>query len=184
MIRRPALAPAGVVVAGVVALALAACTPLTAVVGASTEPPSGSSSPSLRPVPQPSATAVIPARPTVGAAGCTLSTPGAYRVGDCDLLLVQGDGITVVAGTAGSVRIQGNRDHLVADGAPGLRVEGQDNTVVVGGDVGGLTIAGDRNTVTAQGRIGSGDVTGNDNSVKAAGGVGDVTDGGARNSIG
>jgi hypothetical protein len=180
MTRRSALAPALLVAAGLLAAALAGCTPIGVVLGGSTPRDSAGRSP----VPQPSATPVTPARPTVGAAGCTLSAPGAYQVADCDLLLVQGDGITVTAGTVGSVRIMGDHDQVLADAAPGLRIEGQDDQVVAGGDIGGLTILGDRNIVTSAGRVGSGAVHGNGNTVTAADGVGDVTDDGTGNTIG
>jgi hypothetical protein len=165
--------------------ALAGCTPVGSVLagGEATSPPPRTPATST-PLPQPSETPVSPARPTIGAAGCTLTAPGSYQVADCPLLFVNGDGITVTSGTAGSIRIAGNRNTVLADTAPGARIEGQDNALVVGGDLGGLEILGDRNKVTSQGRVGSGSVAGNDNTVTGVGGVGAVTDDGARNSIG
>ncbi len=164
--------------------ALSACTPLGSVLGGGTSSGIPRSTATHRPAPQPSGTVVTPARPTVGPAGCTITTPGSHQVADCAVLQVNVTGATVAAGTVGSVRISGDRDQVHAESAAAVRIRGQDNAVVAGGDIGGISIQGDRNRVNAQGRIGSGTVAGNDNVVAAPGGVGAVKDDGARNTIG
>lgn len=178
MTRRPlALVPLAAVA---FAMALSACTPLGTLLG-----PGATS-----PAPQPTRTAAVPiplhtstALPTVGATGCTLTTAGSYQVADCDVLQIAGNGITVAAGAVGSVVVRGDRAQVLAASAGSVQIEGQDDLVAVGGDIGTISIAGDRDEIDARGRIGSGRITGNDDILKAPGGVGAITDDGARNTI-
>lgn len=172
--RLPLLIPVVLLATG-----LAACTPITAALGGG----SATRSATATAVPQPSGTPVAP-RPTIGPASCTITAPGASQAPDCPALIIRGEGITVTAGRAGSIQVEGDHDQVLADAGASVHVQGQDNQIVVGGDVGGIEIHGDRNEIDAQGRIGSGRIEGNDNVVKAAGGVGDIVDDGARNSIG
>jgi hypothetical protein len=163
------------------AAVLAGCAPLGSVLGHPSMPRGSATSTAA---PQPSGTPVSPVHPTIGPAGCTITSPGAYQVADCPILQVDVDGATVTAGRIGTIAINGDRDQVLADAGASVHIAGQDDQVVVAGDIGGIDIRGDRDEIDGRGRIGSGRIAGNDDTVTAAAGVGDITDDGARNTIG
>lgn len=160
-------------IAGVAAAALAGCVISPALPGRDDD--------DLRPT----ATA-SPAPGSMGDCGggeLTITEPGDHRIGDCNELVIEGNGIDVDAGMIGSLVIRGDDIDVDADGIGSIDIEGQDNDVDSRSDVGEVEIAGDRNGIDVEGSIGRVTIAGNENEIEATGGIGAADDNGDRNEI-
>ncbi|WP_166867887.1 lipoprotein [Salinibacterium sp. ZJ70] len=113
----------------------------------------------------------------------TISQKGHHKVGDCDELTIDGDGIDVDAGEIRNLIIRGDDADIEATSIDSVDLEGQKSDVESRGDVGEIVITGDRNGIDVDGEIGTVTLNGNDNEVEATGAIGPTTDNGERNEV-
>jgi hypothetical protein len=130
-----------------------------------------------------------------------LTTAGDYTLsGNCDLVAVTGDGITVTSPDGfGALTIDGGRNSVDARDTGAVTIKGDDNDVTVGAaglvtiegrdnrvtatKAGLVTIDGDANTVDGGEDIGALTLNGNRNTVTSAGTIGTTTDNGTGNTV-
>lgn len=112
----------------------------------------------------------------------TVTGIGFYTLqGDCGVVTVTGNDITIKADSVEAYVIRGDRVDIEGDDIGRIDLEGNDNSVE-GDDVGGITISGDRNTIDVD-SVTAVTIQGNDNIV---GGdvTGEVVQSGDRNLVG
>jgi hypothetical protein len=187
--RRRALAPlAAAPLAVALVIGLSACTPLSlfASWGGSPSPtPSAHQTPDAAPTTKPTPTRTPSRTPTPGCVDRVISSPGTYRVGDCENLTVAGSDITVTAAHLGTLTVNGDSLQVYAQEIGTLDVKGDLNTIQASDDIRSVKLVGSRNMITSHGSMSTATVTGDDNTVLADGGVnGDVQNNGQRNAIG
>ena len=107
----------------------------------------------------------------------------ATLVGECPEVELQGSDLTIdtTGATVAIMRVSGDRAGGRLGEVGQLTIAGND-TVLAGDRISSLTIRGDRNAVSASGGIEGVLLQGNDNTV--AGTVGQLSDEGARNTVG
>jgi len=136
------------------------------------------------PVPPPGGGVVDDRDDTSPRGACAIvADPGLQRLGDCEVLVVEGVDLTLEVGSIGTLEVRGDRIDIRALAVGAVSIEGQDNKLDVEGDIGSVTVRGDRNDVDSDGAIGSASVHGNDNEVFADRGIGRVDDRGDRNDF-
>lgn len=173
------------------ALALAGCTSDFLISDAPTPSATADPTPTAEPSdPTPTASATPTAtpdpEPTFEADGCAevvLDRPGAYAIGDCTRLTINGPAIRVTAASIGVLVINGDRAEVSATLVARAEVSGQQNEIETG-ELGVLVLRGDGNAVSTQGRVVRVDVQGNDNFITSPLGFDVVDDAGADNYIG
>ena len=111
-----------------------------------------------------------------------VNQPGEHRVGDCEVLTIEGQGIEVIAGDVGALVIRGDDIEVDAGSIGSVEINGQENNVEAAA-IGGVEIAGDRNEVESAGDVGSVTIGGNDNEVTFQESAGSIDDRGDRNEI-
>ncbi|CAN5234081.1 hypothetical protein BH11ACT5_BH11ACT5_09400 [soil metagenome] len=112
----------------------------------------------------------------------TVTGVGFYTLqGDCGVVTVTGNDITIKADDAEAIVIKGDRVNIEMGSLGRLDLEGNDNELDAD-DIGGVNIAGDRNTVDADTSMAV-TIQGNDNVVDADI-TGDVVQSGDRNLVG
>lgn len=112
----------------------------------------------------------------------TVTGIGFYTLqGDCGVVTVTGDEITIKAENAEAIVVKGDRVTIEMGSLGRLDLQGNDNEVNAD-DIGGVNIAGDRNTVDA-GTSTAVTIQGNDNVVDAKV-TGEVVQSGERNLVG
>lgn len=137
----------------------------------------------------PGTTAATPAPPSGDVVECgggsiliTAGSPSTL-VGECPEVEVQGSDLTVdtTGATVAIMRVSGDRAGGMLGDVGQLTIAGNDS-VLAGSRISSLTIRGDRNAVSASGGFEGVLLQGNDNAV--AGSVGQLSDEGARNTVG
>jgi hypothetical protein len=187
--RRRALAPiAAAPLAVALFVGLSACTPLSLFAswgGPPSPTQSGLQTPDAVPTTQPTPTRTPSGTPTPGCVDRVISSPGTYRVGDCENLTVKGSDITVTAGHLGTLTVVGDSLQVYTQEIGALDVKGDLNNIQASDDIRTLKLTGSRNMITSHGSMSTAIVTGDDNTVLADGGVnGNVENNGQRNAIG
>jgi hypothetical protein len=161
-------------------LALSACTPIGQFIGPGG---SGAASPTASSSPTPSATP-SPEPTSTDCDDAVFTEPGTYHVGDCVRLTVEGQDITVTAGSVGTLIIRGNANNVSAAGEVGsLTIDGNVNDVDTL-DLSSVEIEGRFNQLGVHGSVERVSVDGDDNEVLADGEVGTVEVRGERNVVG
>lgn len=172
------------------ALLLAGCS-LAAEPRATVLPSDGTASASPTPTASPSVTVIVPSPSVVpgdaldcGGHALVITAGSADTiVGDCPDVQVQGGDLTLDATGASVAVLQllGDRLTIRLGDAGQITLAGND-TEVSASDISSLTVRGDRNTVAATGAVADLLLQGNDNTVRGT--MGEVSDEGARNTVG
>jgi len=105
--------------------------------------------------------------------------------GTCDLIVVSGNDILVVANEVERIELRGDRASVKVDRVDSVLVSGNDNSVEIAGLDGldAVEITGDRAAVRATGVIDSAIVNGDENTVESEVGIETIADSGERNSF-
>jgi len=159
-------------------LMLAGCGMLPVDLPSDVDLPTGGNLPNLGP------TTVAPGSTTcTHGAQYNLTTPGDYTLaGNCDLVSITGEGITVTSPDGfGALTIDGSGNSAEAGDTGAVTIKGDDNGVTVGA-IGLLTIEGGGNDVTS-GKAGLVTITGDSNTVDGGDDIGAVTLNGNRNTV-
>lgn len=112
----------------------------------------------------------------------TVTGMGFYTLqGDCGVVTVTGNDITIKADDVEAYVIKGDRIDIEGDAIGRIDLEGNDNSID-GDDVGGINISGDRNTIDVD-KVIAVTIEGNDNVVDGDV-TGEVVQAGDRNLVG
>ena len=144
--------------------------------GSATPMPSPTATPDATPTPEPTP------EPDYDCDGLVLNRPGAYVLGDCGSVTIEGTGIRVTVSSVAALVIRGDGNDVVVEQLGDLDLSGQDNEIVAA-EGGHLIVRGDDNLIVVDGRIASVNVTGNENEVRSGLGIGAVSDNGLLNQI-
>jgi hypothetical protein len=112
----------------------------------------------------------------------TVTGTGFYTLqGDCGVVTVTGNDITIKADDVEAYVIKGDRVNIDGGAIGRIDLEGNDNEIE-GDDVGGVNISGDRNTIDVD-KVMAVTIEGNDNVVDAEV-TGEIVQSGDRNLVG